>query len=92
MDLFPSGRGREPAPLSMLAGRLYLSRMIDVTALAAELVAMPSVAGSEQTVVDRVARLLVGLGWNVGVHEVTPGRGNVWASRRGGSGSSCAFW
>jgi len=71
-------------PLSILPWRPYLPRMIDVTALAAELVAIPSVAGSEQTVVDRVARLLVGLGWNVGVHEVTPGRGNVWASRRGG--------
>lgn len=58
--------------------------MLDVTALAAELVAIPSVSGKEGKVVDRVARLLVGLGWNVGVHEVTPGRANVWASRQGG--------
>ncbi len=58
--------------------------MLDVNAVAAELVAIPSVSGKEGPVVDRVARLLVGLGWNVGVHEVTPGRGNVWASRRGG--------
>lgn len=55
--------------------------MLDVSALAAELVAIPSVAGSESKIVDRVARLLVGLGWNVGVHEVTPGRANVWATR-----------
>lgn len=58
--------------------------MLDATAFAAELIAIPSVAGDEGRIVDRVARLLVGLGWNVGVHEVTPGRGNVWATRQGG--------
>lgn len=58
--------------------------MLDVVALAAELVAIPSASGKEAKVVDRVARLLVGQGWNVGVHEVTPGRANVWASRAGG--------
>lgn len=58
--------------------------MLDVVALAAELVAIPSEAGNETKVVDRVARLLIGQGWNVGVHEVTPGRANVWASRAGG--------
>ena len=58
--------------------------MLDVVALAAELVAIPSASGQEAKVVDRVARLLVGQGWNVGVHEVTPGRANVWASRAGG--------
>jgi acetylornithine deacetylase len=35
-------------------------------------------------VVDFVSRWLVGHGWNVTVQEVTPGRGNVWASRAGG--------
>jgi acetylornithine deacetylase len=34
--------------------------------------------------VDFVARWLVARGWNVNVQEVTPGRGNVWATRRGG--------
>ena len=58
--------------------------MLDVVALAAELVAIPSASGKEAKVVDRVARLLVGQGWNVGVHEVTPGRANVWASLAGG--------
>jgi acetylornithine deacetylase len=58
--------------------------MLDVVAIAAELVAIPSVAGNETKVVDRVARLLVGLGWNVGVHEVSHGRANIWASRKGG--------
>lgn len=58
--------------------------MLDVVALAAELVAIPSPAGNETKIVDRVARLLVTQGWNVGVHEVTPGRANVWASRSGG--------
>jgi acetylornithine deacetylase len=34
--------------------------------------------------VDLVARWLVARDWNVMVQEVTPGRGNVWASRKGG--------
>jgi acetylornithine deacetylase len=34
--------------------------------------------------VDFVSRWLVARGWNVTVQEVTPGRGNVWASRAGG--------
>ena len=33
---------------------------------------------------DFVARWLVAREWNVTVQEVTPGRGNVWASRKGG--------
>ncbi len=58
--------------------------MTDVLALAAELVAIPSVTKDEANVVEFVARWLVGRGWNVQVQEVTPGRGNVWASRKGG--------
>ncbi len=58
--------------------------MTDVLALAAELVAIPSVTRDEGRVVEFVARWLVARGWNVTVQEVTPGRGNVWASRKGG--------
>jgi acetylornithine deacetylase/succinyl-diaminopimelate desuccinylase-like protein len=58
--------------------------MVDVVALAAELLAIESPSGSESRIVDFVSRWLVGRGWNVTVQEVTPGRGNVWASREGG--------
>jgi acetylornithine deacetylase len=58
--------------------------MTDVVALAAELLAIQSPSGGEGPAVDFVARWLVARGWNVTVQEVTPGRGNVWASRRGG--------
>lgn len=58
--------------------------MVDVVALAAELLAIESSSGSEGRVVDFVSRWLVARGWNVTVQEVTPGRGNVWASRAGG--------
>ena len=58
--------------------------MTDALALATELVAIPSTTKDEARVVDFVARWLVGRGWNVTVQEVTPGRGNVWASRKGG--------
>lgn len=58
--------------------------MTDVLTLASELVAIPSVTRDEGKVVDFVARLLMSQGWNVNVQEVSPGRGNVWASRRGG--------
>src|SRR5260221_26650 len=58
--------------------------MTDALTLAAELVAIPSVTKDEGKVVDFVARWLLGRGWNVMVQEVTPGRGNVWASRKGG--------
>ena len=57
---------------------------VDVVALAAELLAIPSTTREEGRAVDFVARWLVARGWNVNVQEVTPGRGNVWASRRGG--------
>jgi acetylornithine deacetylase len=60
--------------------------MIDVVALAAELLAIPSISGSEKAVVDFVSRWLVARGWNVTVQEVSKGRGNVWASRGGAGG------
>ncbi len=55
--------------------------MTDVIALAAELLAIESPTGREGKAVDFVSRWLVSRGWNVTVQEVTPGRGNVWASR-----------
>jgi acetylornithine deacetylase len=58
--------------------------MSDVVALAAELMALESPTGAEGPAVDFTARWLVSRGWNVTVQEVTPGRGNVWASRAGG--------
>ncbi|MCI0435852.1 MAG: M20/M25/M40 family metallo-hydrolase [Gemmatimonadetes bacterium] len=58
--------------------------MLDVVALAADLLAIESPTAGEARIVDHVSRLLVANGWNVTVQEVTPGRGNVWASRAGG--------
>lgn len=58
--------------------------MNDVVSLAAELLATPSTTRDEGAVVDLVSRWLVARDWNVTVQEVTPGRGNVWASRKGG--------
>jgi len=58
--------------------------MTDVVALAAELLAIESPTFNEGAAVEFVARRLVSRGWNVTVQEVSPGRGNVWASRRGG--------
>src|SRR5215213_1244908 len=58
--------------------------MTDVVAIAAELVSIQSPTGGEGKAVDFVARWLVARGWNVTVQEVSSGRGNVWASRRGG--------
>ncbi|HVH38821.1 MAG TPA: M20/M25/M40 family metallo-hydrolase [Gemmatimonadaceae bacterium] len=58
--------------------------MSDVVSLAAELLATPSTTRDEGAVVDLVARWLIARDWNVTVQEVTPGRGNVWASRKGG--------
>jgi acetylornithine deacetylase len=60
--------------------------MTDVVALAAELLSIESPTGGEGRAVDFVSRWLVGRGWNVTVQEVTPGRGNVWASRGGRRG------
>jgi acetylornithine deacetylase/succinyl-diaminopimelate desuccinylase-like protein len=58
--------------------------MIDVVALAAELLAIESPTQGEARIVDFVSRYLVARDWNVTVQEVSPGRGNVWASRAGG--------
>ena len=58
--------------------------MTDVVALAAELLAIPSTTRDEGAVVEVVSRWLVARDWNVTVQEVTQGRGNVWASRKGG--------
>src|SRR5829696_6134813 len=58
--------------------------MTDVVALAAELLAIPSLSGSEKAAVDFVSRWLIARGWNVTVQEVSKTRGNVWASRAGG--------
>lgn len=58
--------------------------MSDVVSLAVELLAIPSTTREEGAVVDFVSRWLVARDWNVMVQEVTPGRGNVWASRKGG--------
>ena len=58
--------------------------MTDVVALAAELLAIPSITSGEGPVVDFVSRWLVARGWNLTVQEVSPGRGNIWASRKGG--------
>jgi acetylornithine deacetylase len=57
--------------------------MTDVVALAAELLAIDSSSGAESGAVDYVSRWLVARGWNVSLQEVTRGRANVWATRRG---------
>ena len=58
--------------------------MVDVVALAAELLAIESSSGNEGRVVDFVSRWLISRCWDVTVQEVTPRRGNIWASRAGG--------
>ncbi|MGI8508635.1 MAG: M20/M25/M40 family metallo-hydrolase [Gemmatimonadaceae bacterium] len=58
--------------------------MTDVVALAAEILAIQSFTRDEGAAIDFVARWLVTRGWNVSIQEVSPGRGNVWASRAGG--------
>lgn len=58
--------------------------MPDVVSLAAELVAIPSLSRDEGRAVEFVSRWLIARGWNVTLQEVSPGRSNVWASRRGG--------
>ena len=58
--------------------------MSDVVSLAAELLAIPSSTRDEGRAVEFVSRWLIARGWNVTLQEVSPGRSNVWASRRGG--------
>ena len=57
--------------------------MTDVVALAAELLAIQSSTGSESEVVEFVSRWLISRGWNVELQEVTKGRANIWATRKG---------
>ena len=59
----------------------------DVVALATELLSIPSQTGHEGAVVDHVSRWLIARGWNVTIQEVTPGRGNVWATRAEAAGA-----
>ena len=58
--------------------------MPDVVSLAAELLAIPSSTRDEARAVEFVSRWLIARGWNVTLQEVSAGRSNVWASRRGG--------
>ena len=57
--------------------------MTDVVALAAELLAIQSSTGSESEAVEFVSRWLLTRGWSVELQEVTKGRANVWATRKG---------
>jgi len=57
--------------------------MIDVVALAAELLTIDSTTGAENAVVDFVSKWLIARGWNVTLQEVTRGRTNIWAFRSG---------
>jgi acetylornithine deacetylase len=57
--------------------------MTDVVALAAELLAIQSSTGSEGDAVEFVSRWLLSRGWNVELQEVSKGRANIWATRKG---------
>jgi acetylornithine deacetylase len=57
--------------------------MTDVVALAAELLAINSTTGSEGEVVEFVSRWLLARGWSVELQEVSKGRANIWATRKG---------
>ena len=57
--------------------------MTDVVALTAELLAIQSSTGQESEIVEFVSRWLLSRGWNVELQEVTKGRANVWATRKG---------
>ncbi len=58
--------------------------MSDVVSLAAALLAIPSPSREEGRAVEFVSGWLIARGWNVTLQDVSPGRSNVWASRRGG--------
>lgn len=58
--------------------------MVDVVTLAAELLAIDSSSGQEGPAVEFVSRWLLARGWNVELQEVSKGRANVWARRKGG--------
>ena len=57
--------------------------MTDVVALAAELLAIQSSTGAEGEAVEFVSRWLLTRGWNVELQEVSKGRANIWATRKG---------
>lgn len=57
--------------------------MTDVVALAAELLAIQSSTGAEGEAVEFVSRWLIARGWSVELQEVSRGRANVWATRKG---------
>ena len=57
--------------------------MVDVVTLAAELLAIESSTGSEGQAVEFVSKWLLARGWNVELQEVSKGRANVWATRKG---------
>lgn len=57
--------------------------MTDVVALAAELLAIQSSSGGEGEAVEFVSRWLLARGWNVELQEVSKGRANIWATRKG---------
>jgi acetylornithine deacetylase len=57
--------------------------MTDVVALAAELLGIQSSTGTEGDAVEFVSRWLLSRGWNVELQEVTKGRANIWATRKG---------
>jgi acetylornithine deacetylase len=57
--------------------------MTDVVALAAELLAIQSSTGEESEIVGFVSRWLLSRGWNVELQEVSKGRANIWATRKG---------
>ena len=57
--------------------------MTDVVALAAELLTIQSSTGNEGEVVEFVSRWLLARGWNVELQEVSRGRANIWATRKG---------
>ena len=58
---------------------------MDVVTLAAELLAIPSPTRDEGRAVEFVSRWLIARGWSVTVQEVSPGRGNIWATRGQGA-------
>lgn len=57
--------------------------MTDVVALAAELLTIQSSTGQESETVEFVSRWLLTRGWSVELQEVSKGRANVWATRKG---------
>ena len=62
--------------------------MTDVVALAAEMLSIQSLSGQEHEVIEFVTRWLVKRGWNVSFQEVSPGRGNIWATRSASNGAA----